>query len=247
MVAKDVTSNYSLFSDRGLEGHVSSLLPGAYFSGTAEGLFNDDAAPLPFGRVVVFKSDSGVGLPTATGQAVAGVTFYQAQFEANAQFAGDAGTPADYPVTLARRNVIMFMMPETNIDKGSSVFFRAINKGTVGANEALGRIRSNADALTITNVALTSNVATITVANHGLTVGQVITIAGLTTTALNGTHTITAVPTANTFTFALTNANISSTSDSGTIARAAALSGVRLIEDAVAGTPVKVELINVGV
>jgi hypothetical protein len=177
MAAKDVTSNYSLFSERGLEGHVSSLLPGAYFFGTSEGLFNADDAPIPFGRVIVYKGsvDGGVGLPSATGQTVAGISFYQAQFEASEQFNGDAGTPAEYSVTLAKRNLIVLMMPETNITKGATLYFRHTANTTPGANEALGRIRANADT-----------------------------------------------------------------------AKADELTGVRLIEDAVAGTPCKVELINVG-
>jgi hypothetical protein len=176
MAAKDVTSNYSLFSERGLEGHVASLLPGAYFFGTSEGLFNNDETPLPFGRVVTYQGvDGGVGLPSDADQDVAGVTFYQAQFEASSQFGGDAGIPSEYPVTLAKRNVIVLMVPETNISKGSPLYFRHTANGTPGANEALGRIRANADT-----------------------------------------------------------------------AKADLLTGVRLIEDAVAGTPCKVELINVG-
>ena len=41
----------------------------------------------------------------------------------------------------------------------------------------------------ISNVALTSNVATITANSHGYVVGDSVVIAGLTTTALNGTYT----------------------------------------------------------
>ena len=67
---------------------------------------------------------------------------------------------------------------------------------------------------TITNVALTSNVATITATNN-YTTGDVVTIYGLTTTALNGTWTLTGA-TGSTFTFAFTHANIGSTGDSGT-------------------------------
>lgn len=70
---------------------------------------------------------------------------------------------------------------------------------------------------TITTVALTSNVATITTGvDHYFTSGFQVTIAGLTNSVLNGTHTIASTPTANTFTFSFTNADITSTSDSGT-------------------------------
>jgi N4-gp56 family major capsid protein len=69
----------------------------------------------------------------------------------------------------------------------------------------------------ITNVALTSNVVTITTAvAHGLGVGQVVTVAAVTNTAVNGTYTITGV-TSTTFTYALTASNISSVADTGTV------------------------------
>jgi N4-gp56 family major capsid protein len=71
---------------------------------------------------------------------------------------------------------------------------------------------------TITNVALTSNVATITTAvAHGLGVGQVVTVAAVTATTLNGTFTIASVPTTTTFTYALTATNVTSAADTGTV------------------------------
>lgn len=73
-------------------------------------------------------------------------------------------------------------------------------------------------ARTITNVALTSNVATVTTsANHGLKVGDSVTVAATTATGMNGTFTIASVPTATTFTYAKTNANITSAADTGTV------------------------------
>jgi len=72
---------------------------------------------------------------------------------------------------------------------------------------------------TITNRALTDNVATITTAAaHNFLVGDRVTIAGIASpnTALNGTYAITTVPSATTFTYAKTNANIASASGSGT-------------------------------
>ena len=73
-------------------------------------------------------------------------------------------------------------------------------------------------ARTISNVALTSNVATITTAaNHGYAVGDSVTVTATTNTALNGTYTIASVPTATTFTYAKTNANITSQADTGTV------------------------------
>ena len=69
----------------------------------------------------------------------------------------------------------------------------------------------------ITNVALTSNVVTITTAvAHGLGTGQVVTVAATTNTGVNGTYTITGV-TSTTFTYALTASNITSVADTGTV------------------------------
>ena len=71
---------------------------------------------------------------------------------------------------------------------------------------------------TITNVALTSNVVTITTAvAHGLGVGQVVTVAAVTATTLNGTFTIASVPSTTTFTYALTATNVTSAADTGTV------------------------------
>lgn len=237
MAAADVTLNYSLFSDKGLEGQFDPL-PGLYIVGTEEGLVNVDSAALPFGRVITYKGSTagGVGLPSATNQVVAGFSFYQASYERNAQFGGSAGTPANYCAELIRKGANLYIVAEEALTTTDTLYYRCINKATVGTYEALGRIRNDADNLTITNVALTSNVATITTSiAHNFAVGDVRTIADLTTTALNGTYTVTSVPTPTTFTFAKNNANIASGADSGTIARAAALSNVRLLADVAAG------------
>ena len=70
----------------------------------------------------------------------------------------------------------------------------------------------------ISNVALTTNVVTITTAvAHGLGVGQIVTVAAVTNTAVNGTYTIASVPSTTTFTYALTASNITSVADTGTV------------------------------
>jgi len=75
-----------------------------------------------------------------------------------------------------------------------------------------------ATTTTITNVALTSNVATITTAvAHGLGVGQVVSVAAVTATTVNDTAaTITAV-TSTTFSYAKTASNVTSAADTGTV------------------------------
>lgn len=65
--------------------------------------------------------------------------------------------------------------------------------------------------VSITNKALTTNVATLTTsAVHGLSVGMEITITGVDAT-FNGTYRIKAVPTTSTFTYDKTASNVSST------------------------------------
>jgi len=65
--------------------------------------------------------------------------------------------------------------------------------------------------VSISNKALTSNVATLTTsAVHGLTVGMTITITGVDAT-FNGEYRITTVPTTTTFTYAKTASNVAST------------------------------------
>ena len=86
------------------------------------------------------------------------------------------------------------------------------------------------NAGTITNKALTSNVATLTTsAAHGLAVGDSIWVEGVDAT-FNGKYTVTAVPTTTTFTYAKTAANVAST----VVSSATALvnkTGVISIED----------------
>jgi N4-gp56 family major capsid protein len=72
-------------------------------------------------------------------------------------------------------------------------------------------------AVSVTNKALTSNVATLTTAvAHGLGVGQVVTVSGV-DSVFNGTYTITVVGSTTTFSYAKTNADVSSATATGTV------------------------------
>jgi hypothetical protein len=74
---------------------------------------------------------------------------------------------------------------------------------------------------TVSNKALTSNVATLTTsATHGYLAGDVVVVSGVDAT-FNGTFSITAVPTTTTFTYAKTAANVSSAAASGSSSVAA--------------------------
>lgn len=71
---------------------------------------------------------------------------------------------------------------------------------------------------TVSNKALTSNVATLTTsAAHGIVAGETIVVAGVDAT-FNGTFVVASVPTATTLTFALVAANVASQAATGTIA-----------------------------
>jgi hypothetical protein len=70
---------------------------------------------------------------------------------------------------------------------------------------------------TISNVSKTSQVVTITTsAAHGYSIGDSVTVAATSTTAVNGTFTITGI-TSTTFTYAQSGSNIGSTVDTGTV------------------------------
>jgi len=72
---------------------------------------------------------------------------------------------------------------------------------------------------TVSNKALTSNVATITTSTaHGLVAGDLVTIAGVDST-FNGDQSVIDVPTTTTFRFDLIHANVTSAVATGTVTR----------------------------
>ena len=86
----------------------------------------------------------------------------------------------------------------------------------VGAGAEATSTASGTNVKTVSNKALTSNVATLTTsAAHGFSPFQAIVVAGVDAT-FNGTQEIVAVPTSTTFTYAVTAANVTSTAASGT-------------------------------
>ena len=71
---------------------------------------------------------------------------------------------------------------------------------------------------TITTVARTSNVVTITTStNHGFSIGDSVTIAAVTNTTLNGTFSVDTVPTTTTFTYTKSGTDIPSGADTGSV------------------------------
>jgi hypothetical protein len=92
--------------------------------------------------------------------------------------------------------------------------------GAVTLAGVLGKLNGGTGALTasITFVARTSNVATITTSGvHGFVTGDYVTVAAVTNTAFNGNFTITGTPTTTSFTYAQTAFNVSTTADTGTV------------------------------
>ena len=73
------------------------------------------------------------------------------------------------------------------------------------------------DVLNVTTKSLTDNVATLTTASaHNLAAGNTVVVAGV-DAVFNGTKTVVDVPTATTFTYAKTNADVTEAEATGTV------------------------------
>lgn len=106
------------------------------------------------------------------------------------------------------------VVPKTSIEYGPGYLYRA----------PLGSLLPGQTVpATVTNKALTTNVATLTTAAaHGLTVGQAVVVAlSPADPVFDGTYVVASVPTSTTFTYAKTNANVTSAASGGTVQGAA--------------------------
>ena len=100
------------------------------------------------------------------------------------------------------------------------VFVGTNNQADIVDLAFIGEYASTVSTITktVSNKALTSNIATLTTsANHTYLAGDVVVVSGVDAT-FNGTFNILAVPTATTFTYAKTNANVTSAAASGSAA-----------------------------
>ena len=98
----------------------------------------------------------------------------------------------------------------TDAAAGTALVAAFLTKGTVSTTTA-------GSSNTISNVALTTNVVTITTGTaHGFINGQTVAVAAVTNTAVNGSFVITVVDATN-FTYALTHADILTGADTGTV------------------------------
>jgi hypothetical protein len=111
---------------------------------------------------------------------------------------GGAGTTLETS-TLAVADPLIFV--------GSNNTTDAVDLGLIAEyGTALASTLTN----TVTNKALTSNVATLTTGTaHSLAVGDIVTVASVDAT-FNGTYVVKAVPTTTTFTYDKTNTNVTS-------------------------------------
>ena len=100
---------------------------------------------------------------------------------------------------------------------GSGSFSFASNAPAVAAaGEAYGSLRARSVRATITNIAITSNVLTVT-ANNDFEAGEIVNLSGLTTATFLNNQTVTVVtPGVSTFTAAYTHADYASAADTGT-------------------------------
>ena len=106
----------------------------------------------------------------------------------------------------------------TKIDNDVTIFAGGLTKlfkldSSTLALDSVGKSASR----TISNVALTSNVATITTASaHGYSTGDSVTVDA-SNNVFDGSYAITTVPTSTTFTYAKVNANVPSAVATGTV------------------------------
>lgn len=117
---------------------------------------------------------------------------------------------------LVRRNPIRpyFGISDTLIAQSSGAIAFEIElagsgvKGNAPAWAPLLKACAFAETINTTSIAIavTSEVATVTKASHGMLVGESVVISGCTDTPLNGTKVIASVPTSGTFTYAAAGA-----------------------------------------
>jgi hypothetical protein len=99
------------------------------------------------------------------------------------------------------------------------IFTGNVNQGDALDLGFVGEYANTVSTITksVSNKALTSNVATLTTsATHGFAVGDIAVVTGVDAT-FNGTHYVTGVPTTTTFTFAKENANVTSAAAAGSV------------------------------
>lgn len=150
----------------------------------------------------------GAKVQTRDGSFYIGLVHPDVSFDLRTEAAGSGSNVWQMPHTYTEGGVGNMWTGEVGIYEGVKFI------ESPRAEQALGAAR------TITNKALTSNVATLTSVAHGFKVGDKVTVVGV-DAVFNGTFTITAAA-ADTFAYAKTNANVTS----GAVSDAAALASI---------------------
>jgi hypothetical protein len=127
---------------------------------------------------------------------------------------GAINAAADYSNAASENlnNVVAGKSPlgGTTVIAGGTTKLFLLNGSTLNLDDASNTVRN------ISNVARTTNVVTITTSTvHGYAVSDVVTVAAVTNTGVNGSFTIASTPTTTTFTYAQTGTNITSVADTG--------------------------------
>jgi len=126
-------------------------------------------------------------------------------------FFGNTYLSEDFNIALTKGNHGLFSITDYASKKGAIVC--GSFGGSTPAQTIVGAANTNK---LITNVALTSNVATITTSGpHTFQTGQKVVISSLTNSGLNGTYIITNIPSTTTFKYDKVASNITSVADSG--------------------------------
>ena len=184
--------------------------------------------PFPSGQVLTQCFTSGVIPYVDAGTSLSILTPSTSILSAQAGNDFQNGTNDETSAVFLSRAVSYLSSLSSTLVKASQVDAFVSN----GYSGLVGRVRTydltNGDTSTgiiatsktktITNVTITSSVATITVgSNHQFEVGDIVTVSGLTNTVCNGTYTLTAVG-GTTISYPRTG-SISNPVDSGTVAK----------------------------
>ena len=160
---------------------------------------------------------------TATGASDASHVFSGATIASDitSEFKSFASLPSTAASSFTLNTLDHYRAGQGTFGSGSLVNSQSgfkVGNSLIGANVNYGFFSEiNNTNSTVSNVSLTSNVVTLTTSgNHGFAVNQRILVAS-SVTAVNGTYTITSVPSPTTLTYAKTNADIASTVATGTI------------------------------
>lgn len=102
---------------------------------------------IPFGRFVVFKTASGADscdLPSVTGDITAGRQLGIAVYDPGREPNSANGYKAGQMVQIVRKGYV-WMLTETDVAEGNSVFVRFAQVSNTGTNPAIGKVRKDAD------------------------------------------------------------------------------------------------------